>query len=111
MSFDPMAEAIDWLDAYRAGDISIVDMYAHDAALDCGCSGGATFRSRGAIRGYWKHRFVRAPAGELVNLYMDGSAVALSYRVPAATVLAILTFNDVGKIVRSACGPIGPQQH
>lgn len=31
MSFDPMAEAIDWLDAYRAGDISIVDMYADDA--------------------------------------------------------------------------------
>ncbi|MGY4370554.1 ketosteroid isomerase-like protein [Bradyrhizobium sp. LB1.3] len=29
MSFDPMAAAIDWLDAYRAGDIKAnVGMYA-----------------------------------------------------------------------------------
>jgi ketosteroid isomerase-like protein len=106
MSFDPMAEAIDWLDAYRASDISIVDMYADDAALECACTGAATFAGRDAISAYWQQRFLRAPAGELVDLYMKGDAVALSYRASAETVLAILTFNDEGKIVRSTCGPV-----
>jgi hypothetical protein len=105
MSFDPMAEAIDWLDAYRASDISIVDMYADDAALECDCAGSSTFAGRDAISEYWQQRFLRAPAGELVNLYMEGSAVALSYRAFAETVLAVLTFNDDGKIVLSTCGP------
>jgi len=36
-SFDPMAAAIDRLDAYRAADLSIADLYAEDAALECGC--------------------------------------------------------------------------
>ncbi|WP_156795502.1 hypothetical protein [Bradyrhizobium icense] len=31
---DPMAVAIDWLDAYRAASLSIVDLYASDAALE-----------------------------------------------------------------------------
>lgn len=34
MSIDPMAAAIDWLDAYRAGDIeTILGMYAEDAVI------------------------------------------------------------------------------
>ncbi len=38
MSFDPMATAVDWLDAYRAGDIqAILEMYAEDAVVHCGC--------------------------------------------------------------------------
>lgn len=110
MSFDPMAEAIDWLDAYRASDISIVDMYADDAALECDCAGSAAFAGRDAIRDYWQQRFLFTPAGELVNLYMEGSAVALSYRAFAETVLAVLTFNDDGKIVRSTCGPLGARR-
>ena len=36
-SFDPMAVAIDWLDAYRAGDIeAILEIYAEDAVVHCG---------------------------------------------------------------------------
>jgi ketosteroid isomerase-like protein len=35
-SFNPMAAALDWLDAYRAADLSIVDMYAPNAVLECG---------------------------------------------------------------------------
>jgi ketosteroid isomerase-like protein len=105
-----MAEAIDWLDAYRAGDISIVDMYADDAALGCDCAGSATFAGRDAISEYWQQRFRRSPAGDLVDLYLEGSAVALSYRASAETVLAVLTFNDEGKIVRSMCGPLGARR-
>ena len=40
MTFDPMAAAVDWLDAYRDGDIgAILNMYADDAVTECGCEG------------------------------------------------------------------------
>ena len=43
MSFDPMAIAIDWLDAYRAGNIeAILEMYAEDAVVHCGCCAAAS---------------------------------------------------------------------
>ena len=38
-TFDPMAAAIDWLDAYRAASLSIVDLYAELASLECACGG------------------------------------------------------------------------
>jgi ketosteroid isomerase-like protein len=47
-SFDPMAAAIDWLDAYRASDLSIADLYSESAALEC-CNGQATVVGRAAI--------------------------------------------------------------
>jgi hypothetical protein len=110
MSFDPMAEAIDWLDAYRASDVSIVEMYAEDAALECACTGSAAVAGRDAFSDYWQQRFFRSPAGELVDLCMEGGAVALSYQTPVETVRAILVFNDEGKIVCSTCGPLGTLQ-
>jgi ketosteroid isomerase-like protein len=40
MSFDPMAAAIDWLDAYRSSDLeTILKMYSDDAVI--GLLGGA----------------------------------------------------------------------
>jgi hypothetical protein len=105
MSFDPMARAIDWLDAYRAADISIVSLYADDAAIECACE-RATFIGYSAIESYWRRRFFQKPAGELVNLYMDDDAVALSYRTRDETVLAALRFDDSGRIVRTRCGPL-----
>ena len=37
---DPMAVAVDWLDAYRAARINqMVGMYSPDAVIDCACGG------------------------------------------------------------------------
>ena len=37
---DPMAVAVDWLDAYRAARINqIVRMYSPDAVVECACGG------------------------------------------------------------------------
>jgi len=104
-SFDPMAAAIDWLDAYRANDLSIVDFYALDASLECGCSGQATVIGRNALAEYWRLRFVENPAGELEALQMEGAAVVVSYAVPEGIVQARLNFNDAGEIVRCQCSP------
>jgi ketosteroid isomerase-like protein len=43
MTFDAMAAAADWLDAYWAGDIkSILQFYADYAVIECGCGGMKT---------------------------------------------------------------------
>ena len=104
-SFDPMAAAIDWLDAYRAASLSIVNFYAPDAALDCGCGGQKEIVGRAAITEYWRQRFVERPAGELTDLALRGNDVVVSYRVPDGVVRAVLQFDDAGKISRCQCGP------
>jgi hypothetical protein len=104
-SFDPMAAAIDWLEAYRAASLSIVDLYDDNASLECGCGGYKVIVGKPAIAEYWRHQFVDQPAGALKDMYALGSAIALHYRARDEIVQAILNFNDAGKIERSRCGP------
>jgi hypothetical protein len=104
-TFDPMAAAIDWLDTYRAGSLSIVDFYASDAAIECGCGGMKVVYGHAAITGYWLKRFADKPAGALIEIQPDGDAVLVSYRVPDGLVQATLYFDCDGKIARSMCGP------
>jgi hypothetical protein len=51
-TFDPIATAIDWLDAYREDAISIVDLYAPGAAVECCCGGMKVVYGRDAITQY-----------------------------------------------------------
>ena len=104
--FDPMAAAIDWLDAYRAASLSIVDMYAEDASLECACDGRKVLVGRRAVTAYWKQQFVEAPAHELEDLQFAGDGIAVTFRVPAGIVRAKLNFEASGKIERSQCGAI-----
>jgi hypothetical protein len=101
LSFDPMAVAIDWLDAYRAASLSIADFYAEDATLECG--GGQVLVGRIAIAAYWQRRFADKPAGELEDLQPDGAGIVISYRVPDGVVQTVLVFDHIGKIERSRC--------
>ena len=105
-SVDLMAAAIDWLDAYRAGDLFIVDLYADDASLQCHCSGEKKLRGTDAITAYWRQRLVENPAGDLIDLQWDGSDVVLDFRVPGGVVQAMLTFDADGSLLRSRCGPL-----
>lgn len=104
-AFDPMAVAIDWLDAYRARSLGIVNLYANDAAIECGCGGQAVLYGHDAITAYWRQRFVERPAGELHELQMNGNTVVVSYHVPDGIVRASLTIDREGHIARSQCGP------
>jgi hypothetical protein len=104
-SFDPIAAATDWLDAYRAASLSIVDLYDDSASLECSCGGYKVIVGKSAIAEYWRHRFVGKPAGELEDMYALGSAIVVHYRGPNGTVQAILNFNEAGKVERSRCGP------
>jgi hypothetical protein len=103
--FDPMAAAVDWLDAYRAASLTIVSMYSGNASLECRCDGQQELTGRRAITEYWRQRFVEKPAGELVNLRPHGDAIVVSYRIPDGIVQSILSFDNGGLIQRSCCGP------
>jgi len=106
MSFDPMAAAVDWLDAYRAGDIdSIMEMYADNAAIHCGCAGMKTSTDRHGRRAYWLDRLAHFPATGLENLQPSGEAVIVSYVVRGSIVSASLSFDGLGNITSHVCGP------
>ncbi|MCK1744474.1 nuclear transport factor 2 family protein [Bradyrhizobium sp. 139] len=106
MSFDPMAAAVDWLDAYRAGEIeTILGMYADDAIVHCGCGGMKTITGRGGLRAYWVDRLRQYPASELDNLQPSHDGTMISYITSIGVVSAVLAFNTVGKIKTLSCGP------
>jgi hypothetical protein len=106
MAFDPMANAVDWLDAYRAGDIdAILSMYATDAVTECGCDQLTVIGNEGH-RAYWLRRFVEYPASDLDNLqpYADGATI--SYAIRDRVSAAIMEFNAEGRIRRLRCGAL-----
>ena len=105
-SVDFVAIAIDWLDAYRAGDIFIIDFYDIDASLRCDCGGEKELYGTHAIATYWQQRLVQKPARELIELRSDGSDVVLHFRVSGEIVKATLTFNPDGSLRHSRCGPL-----
>lgn len=101
-SFDPMAVAIDWLDAYRASHLSIAVLYSQNASLEC-CNGQATLIGRAAITEYWQLQLAESPAGKLEGLQAEGDEVVVSYAVLGEVRQTALKFGVAGEIVRSRC--------
>jgi hypothetical protein len=103
MTFDPMATAIDWLDAYRAGDIDAILAMSSDAAVvECGCS-NRTIIGKEGLRAYWEQSLRDYPASELDDLQPSGSEVMISYVARDSVVGATLAFDPEGRIARLRC--------
>jgi hypothetical protein len=106
MSFDPMAAAVDWLDAYRAGEIDLIlEMYADNAIVRCGCDGNKIITGKEALRAYWMHRLRNYPASDLDDLQPSDNGTMISYIASKGVVNAVLTFDDNGRIALLTCGP------
>ncbi|UFW50556.1 MULTISPECIES: YybH family protein [Bradyrhizobium] len=106
MSFDPMAAAVDWIDAYRAGDIeAILEMYAEDAVVFCDCE-GVVIAGREGLRAYWAARLQECRAAELDDLQPSPRGAVISYIAEKNIVKAALNFYDAGKIKTLSCGPL-----
>jgi hypothetical protein len=106
MSFDPMALAVDWFDPSRAGDVdAILETYADDAVLNCGCGGMKSISGNEGLRAYWVERLRGFPANGLDNLHPAEDGVMISYATLTGVVRAVLVFDANGKIVWQACGP------
>ena len=108
VSFDPLSARIDWFEIYRPASLSMVDLYADGAAMECNCNGGNIIFGREAIAEYWRGRFQDQPAGELTDLQPDRDAIVAKYWMPAGVVQATLDFDPNGKIERIRCGPAVP---
>lgn len=106
MTFDLMAAAADWLDAYRVGDNeSILEFYADDAVIECGCGGMKTITGKDELRSYWVQRLNDYPASELDDLQPSGSGATISYTTRKGAVSAVLEFTAEGKITLQRCAP------
>jgi ketosteroid isomerase-like protein len=106
MSFDPMAAVVDWLDAYRSGDLeSILDFYADDATIQCGSGGGTTITGSGALRAYWEQRLQDHPASELDDLQPAREGAAVTYLCHRLPIRCQFEFDSAGQIFFHNCGP------
>jgi ketosteroid isomerase-like protein len=107
MTFDAMAAAVDWLDAYRAADIeALLSMYGGDAVIDCGCGGLKSISGHERFRAYWENRLRDYPAFDLEDLQLSSEGVAIAYISRNDIVSATLDFGPHGKITRHGCGPL-----
>ena len=106
VSFDPLALAVDWLDAYRAGDIeTILELHADNAVVHCGCGGIQTITGRDALRAYWIEHLRKYPAGTLDDLNPSERGTVISYVTDTGVMKAILAFDAAGRIKVLDCSP------
>lgn len=102
-----MATAVDWLDAYRAGDIdAILKMYASNARLQCGCGPVKIVSGAEGMRAYWMNRLQNHPASDLDDIQPWNEGMMISYTTRGCVVGAVLSFNAAGQIASHICGPV-----
>ncbi|WP_008555737.1 nuclear transport factor 2 family protein [Bradyrhizobium sp. CCGE-LA001] len=102
-----MAVAVDWLDAYRAGDIeAILDLHADDAVVHFGCCGVQTITGRAALRAYWTDRLQKYPAGTLDDLNPSDRGTVISYATSTGVMSALMAFDAAGRIKVLDCSPL-----
>jgi hypothetical protein len=106
--FDDMAVVVDWLDACRDENLELLlDCFADDASLDCGCE-GINVVGRSGLAAYWKPRlrgFSPAAFG-LKEITPTAEGVRLKYlNHEGKPVRVAFTFNAGGKIARMRCEP------
>ena len=105
MSFDPMAAAVDWLDAYRDGDIeTLLGMYAENVVVHCD-GGVKTLAGKEALRAYWIDRLGKYRAFGLADLQPSHDGPAISYITSSGVQRAVLVFDGAGKIKTFDCAP------
>ena len=106
MTFDAMAAAVDWFDAYRASEIeALLKMHADGAVVECRCGGGASIAGRESLRVYWERRLKDYPASGLNELSPSSDGVTISYLSEDRAVGASLEFDPTGRITLMRCGP------
>jgi hypothetical protein len=107
-SFDPLAVAVDWLDACKARDPDILlDLYDPIGTHQCSCEGGHLHEGRTALAQYWLSRLARAVphAFELFDLALTKTGVVLDHSAfDGALVRITFAFTDAGRIRQSVCG-------
>jgi hypothetical protein len=85
---------------YRANDIvMLVEMYADEAVIDCGCDGLKSISGRDGLRSYRVQRVRDYPAADIDDLQsLDGGAT-IAYVSCGRVVATSLEFGSDGTII------------
>jgi hypothetical protein len=106
--FDPIAVAIDWLDACRQRNLeALLDLYTLDASLACECDQSTIHRGRAALEAYWQTRLNGFSPGAfgLEEIVPAADGVVLDYLNGDGKPVRIhFTFDATGKILQTRCG-------
>nr|WP_246550151.1 nuclear transport factor 2 family protein [Bradyrhizobium liaoningense] len=110
-----MGIVVDWVDACRKGDLmTLLDLYADDAQVECTCNGTQLYRGRSELEAYWQPRlstFSLAGFG-LEEIRPVPQGVALEYSVAGALrIHASFRFSPEGKIHSTLCEPARQNAH
>ena len=107
--FDPIAIAVDWLDAGKLGDLDgLLDLHDERATLECACE-GVTLTGREALSAYWvsKLNSPEEDALTLADMILTDSGVRVDYQNhEGAPVRIHFRFTPSGKIAHASCGPL-----
>jgi len=107
--FDPIAIAVDWLDAGKLGDLDgLLDLYDERATLECACE-GVTLTGREALSAYWASKLdsPTEAAFTLDDMILTGDGVQLDYQNYEGKPVRIhFRFTPSGKIAHTSCGPL-----
>lgn len=105
-TFDSLAAAVHWLDAYREGSSDLIDLYTNDAQLECRCI-NETISGKRAIQKYYADRSEHGGNKQLVEVRpLTNELIFLSYETSAGSVSTFLGFDGkTGKIEWQRCGP------
>ena len=108
-NFDQVALVVDWLDACRNHDLSaLLDLYANDATLECGCGEAKVREGRAELESYWQPRLdALAPtAFGLEEVTPTAEGVVLDYLSnEGKPVRIVFGFTHDGKIRQTSCAP------
>ena len=109
---DQVAVVVDWLDACRRQELgALLDLYAADASLECGCDGGNSYSGRAALEAYWRPRLeaFSPDAFGLDEIAPSADGVVLDYlNSEGKPIRMVFTFDAAGKILQTHCKPFAP---
>jgi hypothetical protein len=110
--FDPLAVAVDWLDAAKLGDLDgLLGLYDERATLECDCEGVA-LTGRLSLSAYWgpKLESKLAAAFTVDDMTPTADGVQVDYQSHEVKPVRIhFRFTPSGKIAHTSCGPLGPR--
>ena len=108
--FDPIAVAVDWLDAGKLGDLDgLLDLYDERATLECDCE-GVTLTGRLSLSAYWGPKLESrlAAAFTIDDMILTSDGVRLDYQnYEGKPVRIFFRFTPSGKIAHTSCGLLG----
>ncbi|WP_143278316.1 nuclear transport factor 2 family protein [Bradyrhizobium sp. UFLA03-84] len=113
MSVDPMATAIDWLDAYRARDLdTLMSLFGDEAILECTWCVSETIVGKEPLRAFWPERFSDCGASiEVHDIMPEHDGASISYVARNELMMATLKLAPDGKIAFMRWGrPCAPSE-